>query len=76
MFFPFFSEGDPLKVDKILGFTFLSQKKTWKDSKRRCFIIDVAEFVLNGLFTTPVYSSRSRFVNSAFPNKKIGKVYL
>ena len=27
--------------------------------------------MLNGLFTTPVYSRRSRFVNSAFSNKKI-----
>ena len=27
--------------------------------------------MLNGLFTTPVYSRRrGRFVNSAFPNKK------
>ena len=53
MFFPFFSEGDPLKVDKILGFTFLRQKKTWKDSKRRFFITDVAELCLMDCLQLP-----------------------
>ena len=33
--FPIFSENDLLKVDKILGLTFLRQEKTWKDSIRR-----------------------------------------
>ena len=33
--FPIFSENDVLKVDKILGLTFLRQEKTWKDSIRR-----------------------------------------
>ena len=33
--FPSFLENDLLKVDKILGLTFLRQEKTWKDSKRR-----------------------------------------
>ena len=33
--FPIFLENDLLKVDKILGLTFLRQEKTLKDSKRR-----------------------------------------
>ena len=33
--FPIFLENDLLKVNKILGLTFLRQEKTWKDSKRR-----------------------------------------
>ena len=35
--FPISLENDLLKVDKILGLTFLRQEKTWKDSKRRFF---------------------------------------
>ena len=35
------------------------------------FHLLLLSFVVDGLFTTPVYSPRrSRFVNSAFPNKK------
>ena len=33
--FPIFLEKDLLKVDKILGFTFLRQEKIWKESTRR-----------------------------------------
>ena len=33
--FPMFLENDLLKVDKILGLTFLRQEKTRKDSIRR-----------------------------------------
>ena len=70
--FPIFLENDLLKVDKILGLTFLRQEKTWKDSIRRFSIYCSRSFVLDGLFTTPVYSRRrSRFVNSAFSKKKI-----
>ena len=36
--FPIFLENDLLKVDKILGLTFLRQEKTWKDSIRRFLI--------------------------------------
>ena len=51
---------------------FLRQEKTWKDSIRRFSIYCSRSFVLDGLFTTPVYSRRrSRFVNSAFSKKKI-----
>ena len=35
--FPIFLENDLLKVDKILGLTFLRQEKTWKDSIRLSF---------------------------------------
>ena len=30
--FPIFLDNDLLKVDRILGLTFLRQEKTWKDS--------------------------------------------
>ena len=70
--FPIFLENDLLKVDKILALTFLRQEKTWKDSIRRFSIYCSRIFVLDGLFTTPVYSRRrSRFVNSVFSKKKI-----
>ena len=48
--FPIFLENDLLKVDKILGLTFLRQEKTSKDSKRRT----VAEFWAGWI----VYNSR------------------
>ena len=51
---PIFLENDLLKVDKILGLTFLRQEKTSKNSKR-LFPFTVAECLLDGLFTTPVY---------------------
>ena len=35
LFSPFFLESELLKVDKILGLTFLRQEKTWKDLIRR-----------------------------------------
>ena len=70
--FPIFSENDLLKVDKILGLLFLRQENTWKDLIRRFSIYCSRSFVLDGLFTTPVCSSRrSRFVNSAFSKNKI-----
>ena len=72
VFFSFFLEKDLLKVDKILGLTFLKARKTWKDSIRRFSIYCRLSFVLDGLFTTPVNSRRrSRFLNLAFSNKKI-----
>ena len=60
-FFPIL-ENDLLKVDKILGSTFLvGKKRLWR----------IQSFVVDGLFTIPVYSRRrGRFVNSTFPNKK------
>ena len=47
VFFPF-SENDLLKVNKILGLTFLRQEKTSKDSKRRFSIYCFCEGV-NGV---------------------------
>ena len=71
-FSPIFLEKYLLKVDKILGTDFFfRQGKTSKDSKRRFFHLLLLSFVVDGLFTTPVYSPRrGRFVNSAFPDKK------
>ena len=69
--FPIFLENDVLKVDKILGLTFFKARKDLEGFNMTFFNLLQLSFVLNGLFTTPVYSRRSRFVNSAFPNKKI-----
>ena len=60
-----------LKVDKILGLTLLQARKDFEGFKTAFFHLLSLSFVVDGLFTTPVYSSRrGRFVNSAFPNKK------
>ena len=65
--FPIFLDNDLLKVDKILGLTFFKARKDFEGFNTAFF-----NFVLDGLFTTPVYSRRrSRFVNSAFSDKTI-----
>ena len=70
-FFPTFLEKDLLKVDKILGLTFFQARKDFEGFKTAFFLLLLLSFVVDGLFTTPVYSPRrDRFVNSAFPNKK------
>ena len=73
--FPSFLENDFLKVDKILGLTFFKARKDLEGFNKAFFQFTVAEFwsfVLDGLFTTPVYSRRrNRFVNSALSNNKI-----
>ena len=70
-FFPIFLEKDLLKVDKILGLTFFQARKDFEGFKTAFFHLLLLSFVVDGLFTTPVYSPRrSRFVSSAFPNKK------
>ena len=62
---------DLLKVDKILGLTFFQARKDFEGFKTAFFHLLLLSFVVDGLFTTPVYSPRrGRFVNSAFPNKK------
>ena len=69
--FPIFLENDLLKFDKILGLTFFKARRDFKGFKTAIFHLLLLSFVLDGLFTTPVYSRRrGRFVNSAFPNKK------
>ena len=69
--FPKFLENDLLKIDKILGLTFFKARKDFKGFKTAFFYLLKLSFVIDGLFTTPVYSRRrGRFVNSAFPNKK------
>ena len=71
VFFPFFLENDLLKVDKILRLTFFSARKDFEGFKTAFFHLLLLSFVVDGLFTIPVYSPRrGRFVNSAFPNKK------
>ena len=70
-FFPIFLEKDLLKVDKILRLTFFQGRKDFEGFKTAFFHLLLLSFVVDGLFTTPVYSPRrGRFVNSAFPNKK------
>ena len=70
-FFPIFLEKDPLKVDKILGLTFFQARKDFEGFKTAFFHLLLLSFVVDGLFTTPVYwPRRGRFVKSAFPNKK------
>ena len=70
--FPIFLENDLLKVDKILGLTSFKARKYLEGFNTAFFNLLYLSFVLDGLFTTPVYSRRrSRFVNSAFSNKKI-----
>ena len=70
-FFPIFLEKDLLKVDKILGLTFFRARRDFEGFKTAFFHLLLLSFVVDGLFTTPVYSPRrGRFVNSAFPNKK------
>ena len=57
-FFPIFLEKDLLKVDKILGLTFFQARKDFEGFKtiRRFSIYCRLSFVVDGLFTTPVYS--------------------
>ena len=71
VFFPIFLEKDLLKVDKILGLTFFQARKDFEGFKTAFFHLLLLSFVVDGLFTTRVYSPRrGGFVNSAFPNKK------
>ena len=71
-FIPIFLVKDLLKVDKILVLTFFQARKDFEGFKTTFFHLLLLSFVVDGLFTTPVYSPRrGRFVNSAFPNKKI-----
>ena len=50
---------------------FSRARKVFEGFKTAFFHLLLLGFVVDGLFTTPVYSPRrGRFVNSAFPNKK------
>ena len=69
-FFLFFLQNDLLKVDKILGLTFFYARKDFEGLKTVFFHLPQLSFVVDGLFTTLVYSHRrGRLVNSAFLNK-------
>ena len=60
----FFLEQNP-------GVVFFKARKDFEGFKTAIFHLLWLSFVVDGLFTTPVYSRRrDRFVNSAFPNKK------
>ena len=68
--FTSFLENDLIKVDKILRLTFFKARKDLEGFNKASFNLLSLGFVLDGLFTTPVYSRRrSRFVNSAFSKK-------
>ena len=70
-FFHIFLVKDLLKVDKILGLTFFQARKDFEGFKTAFLHLLLWSFVVDGLFTTPVYSPRrNRFVNSAFPGTK------
>ena len=49
---------DLLKVDKILGLTFFQARKDFEGFKTAFFHLLLLSFVVDGLFTTPVYSPR------------------
>ena len=71
VFFPIFLEKDLFKVNKILGLTFFQARKDFEGFKTAFFHFLLLSFVVDGLFTTPVYSPRrGRFVKSSFPKKK------
>ena len=55
-FFPIFLEKDLLKVDKILGLTFFQARKDFEGFKTAFSIYGRLSFVVDGLYTTPVYS--------------------
>ena len=70
VFFPIFLEKDLLKVDKTLGLTFFQPRKDCEEFKTAFFYLLLLSFVVDGLFTTPVYSPRrGRFVNSPLGDK-------
>ena len=69
--FPIFLTNDLLKVDKILGLTFFKARKDLEADSIRRFSI-YCSWVLCSMDCLQLpYISRSRFVNSAFSNKKI-----
>ena len=71
VFSPISLKKDLLKVDKILGLTFFQARKDFEGFKTAFFHLLLLSFLVDGLFTTPVYSPRrGRFVDSAFPHKK------
>ena len=89
-FFPIFSEKDLLKVDKILGLTFFQSRKDFEGFKTAFFYLLLLSFVVDGLFTTPVYSpqravlwtqknlaqKRSLFMTKKFDSKSLQKFYV
>ena len=71
VFFPHFLRGRSFKSRQNPRVDFFQVRKDFKGFKTAFFHLLLLSFVVDGLFTTPVYSPRRRrFVNSAFPNKK------
>ena len=71
VFSPFFRERS-FKSRQNPRADFFKARKHLEGFNKAFFNLLLLSFVLDGLFTNPVYSRRrSRFVNSAFSNKKI-----
>ena len=69
--FPIFFRERSFKSRQNPRVDFFQARKDFEGFKTAFFHLLLLSFVVDGLFTTPVYSPRrGRFVNSAFPNKK------
>ena len=69
-FFHFLREGS-FKSRQNPRVDFFSAKKRLRRIQSGVFYLLLLSFVVDRLFTTPVYSPRRcRFVDSVFPNKK------
>ena len=55
--FPIFLENDLLNVDRILGLTYFNVRKDLEGVNTAFFNLLQLSFVLDGLFTTPVYNA-------------------
>ena len=55
--FPIFLENDLLKVDRILGVTYFKARKDLDGLNTAFYNLLQLSFVLDGLFTTPVYNA-------------------
>ena len=70
-FFPHFLREISFKSRQNPRTDFFQARKDFEGFKTAFFHLLLLSFVVDGLFTTPVYSPRrGRFVNSAFPDKK------
>ena len=71
-FFPIFLSERSFKSRQNPRVDFFQARKDFEGFKTTSFHLLLLSFVVDGLFTTPVYSPRRGcFLNSAFPNKKI-----
>ena len=71
VFFSHFPRERSFKSRQNPRVDFFQARKDFEGFKTAFFHLLLLSFVVDRLFTTPVYSARrGRFVNSAFPNKK------